>query len=231
MAAWTTSQSHRKQTGEFSKESLKCLTAGLKVEGKYLGIIMSSKLLAGIVSKDLITCWPRKNRGENTKSTEMLATEATRLFPVGLFTNHNSFAPHEFALFRHEYFCVLMYCSLQRLPVSLLALYDQMLAYSELGELCKRSPHYSLYTTRSNFYYLYPYWSLLQTLLTKQDATTTHPCMNKLCLLCLLIKSYSFIFCSMPYAQAHYPFENKKEFEASFPADFIAEGIDQTRGW
>ncbi|KAL9972872.1 hypothetical protein ACROYT_G019255 [Oculina patagonica] len=36
---------------------------------------------------------------------------------------------------------------------------------------------------------------------------------------------------SMPYAQAHYPFENKKEFEASFPADFIAEGIDQTRGW
>jgi len=36
---------------------------------------------------------------------------------------------------------------------------------------------------------------------------------------------------SMPYAQAHYPFENKKEFEDSFPADFIAEGIDQTRGW
>ncbi|KAJ7379527.1 Isoleucine--tRNA ligase, cytoplasmic [Desmophyllum pertusum] len=36
---------------------------------------------------------------------------------------------------------------------------------------------------------------------------------------------------SMPYAQVHYPFENKKEFEASFPADFIAEGIDQTRGW
>ena len=35
----------------------------------------------------------------------------------------------------------------------------------------------------------------------------------------------------MPYAQAHYPFENKKEFEDSFPADFIAEGIDQTRGW
>jgi len=36
---------------------------------------------------------------------------------------------------------------------------------------------------------------------------------------------------SMPYAQSHYPFENKKEFEDSFPADFIAEGIDQTRGW
>ena len=34
---------------------------------------------------------------------------------------------------------------------------------------------------------------------------------------------------SMPYAQAHYPFENKKEFEESFPADFIAEGADQTR--
>ncbi|XP_065901087.1 isoleucine--tRNA ligase, cytoplasmic-like isoform X3 [Dysidea avara] len=36
---------------------------------------------------------------------------------------------------------------------------------------------------------------------------------------------------SMPYAQSHYPFENKKQFEATFPADFIAEGIDQTRGW
>ncbi|MCF8234834.1 MAG: isoleucine--tRNA ligase [Bacteroidales bacterium] len=36
---------------------------------------------------------------------------------------------------------------------------------------------------------------------------------------------------SMPYAQFHYPFENKKEFERSFPADFIAEGVDQTRGW
>lgn len=35
----------------------------------------------------------------------------------------------------------------------------------------------------------------------------------------------------MPYAQEHYPFENKDEFEESFPADFIAEGIDQTRGW
>lgn len=36
---------------------------------------------------------------------------------------------------------------------------------------------------------------------------------------------------SMPYAQAHYPFENKESFENSFPADFIAEGLDQTRGW
>jgi isoleucyl-tRNA synthetase len=36
---------------------------------------------------------------------------------------------------------------------------------------------------------------------------------------------------SMPYAQVHYPFENKQEFEASFPASFIAEGVDQTRGW
>ena len=31
----------------------------------------------------------------------------------------------------------------------------------------------------------------------------------------------------MPYAQSHYPFENKELFEKSFPADFIAEGIDQ----
>lgn len=36
---------------------------------------------------------------------------------------------------------------------------------------------------------------------------------------------------SMPYAQLHYPFENKERFEASFPAQFIAEGLDQTRGW
>jgi len=36
---------------------------------------------------------------------------------------------------------------------------------------------------------------------------------------------------SMPYAQWHYPFENKEEFKRSFPADFIAEGVDQTRGW
>jgi isoleucyl-tRNA synthetase len=36
---------------------------------------------------------------------------------------------------------------------------------------------------------------------------------------------------SMPYAQAHYPFENKKKFEAGFPAEFIAEGQDQTRAW
>jgi isoleucyl-tRNA synthetase len=36
---------------------------------------------------------------------------------------------------------------------------------------------------------------------------------------------------SMPYAQAHYPFENKDRFESHFPADFIAEGLDQTRGW
>ena len=36
---------------------------------------------------------------------------------------------------------------------------------------------------------------------------------------------------SMPYAQWHYPFENKDTFKRSFPADFIAEGVDQTRGW
>lgn len=35
----------------------------------------------------------------------------------------------------------------------------------------------------------------------------------------------------MPYAQFHYPFENKELFESQFPADFIAEGLDQTRGW
>jgi isoleucyl-tRNA synthetase len=36
---------------------------------------------------------------------------------------------------------------------------------------------------------------------------------------------------SMPYAQVHYPFENKEKFEKTFPADFVSEGIDQTRGW
>jgi len=36
---------------------------------------------------------------------------------------------------------------------------------------------------------------------------------------------------SMPYAQWHYPFENEEKFKRNFPADFIAEGVDQTRGW
>ncbi|KAL4934174.1 isoleucine--tRNA ligase ILS1 [Aspergillus undulatus] len=36
---------------------------------------------------------------------------------------------------------------------------------------------------------------------------------------------------SMPYASQHYPFENKEQFDKSFPGDFIAEGLDQTRGW
>ncbi len=36
---------------------------------------------------------------------------------------------------------------------------------------------------------------------------------------------------AMPYAQWHFPFENKETFEKSFPADYIAEGVDQTRGW
>ncbi len=36
---------------------------------------------------------------------------------------------------------------------------------------------------------------------------------------------------AMPYAQLHYPFENKERFQEAFPADFIAEGLDQTRGW
>ena len=36
---------------------------------------------------------------------------------------------------------------------------------------------------------------------------------------------------AMPYAQWHYPFEHKASFDAQFPADFIAEGVDQTRGW
>src|SRR3989441_11528436 len=36
---------------------------------------------------------------------------------------------------------------------------------------------------------------------------------------------------AMPYAQWHYPFEHQADFKAHFPADFICEGVDQTRGW
>jgi isoleucyl-tRNA synthetase len=36
---------------------------------------------------------------------------------------------------------------------------------------------------------------------------------------------------AMPYAQGHFPFENKEEFAKNYPADFICEGVDQTRGW
>jgi isoleucyl-tRNA synthetase len=36
---------------------------------------------------------------------------------------------------------------------------------------------------------------------------------------------------AMPYAQWHYPFENKTTFEGMFPADYICEAVDQTRGW
>jgi isoleucyl-tRNA synthetase len=35
----------------------------------------------------------------------------------------------------------------------------------------------------------------------------------------------------MPYAQLHYPFENKDKFEIAYPCDFISEAVDQTRGW
>lgn len=43
--------------------------------------------------------------------------------------------------------------------------------------------------------------------------------------------SYAKLSSSMPYAQLHYPFENKELFERTHPADFVSEGIDQTRGW
>jgi isoleucyl-tRNA synthetase len=36
---------------------------------------------------------------------------------------------------------------------------------------------------------------------------------------------------AMPYAYIHYPFENTDLFEHNFPGDFVAEGLDQTRGW
>jgi isoleucyl-tRNA synthetase len=46
-----------------------------------------------------------------------------------------------------------------------------------------------------------------------------------------IVKAPILIFSSMPYAQVHYPFENKERFESTHPAHFISEGIDQTRGW
>lgn len=44
------------------------------------------------------------------------------------------------------------------------------------------------------------------------------------------VQSLPYVY-SMPYAQLHYPFENKELFESTHPADFVSEGIDQTRGW
>ena len=48
---------------------------------------------------------------------------------------------------------------------------------------------------------------------------------------CVCVLDCWFESGSMPYAQLHYPFENQQYFEHGFPADFIAEGLDQTRGW
>lgn len=48
---------------------------------------------------------------------------------------------------------------------------------------------------------------------------------------CFTIRPLPNLSCSMPYAQSHYPFENVERFQKSYPADFISEGIDQTRGW
>lgn len=55
--------------------------------------------------------------------------------------------------------------------------------------------------------------------------------MDTLLPLILLLPAHSTVLLSMPYAQIHYPFENKEKFQNTFPADFVSEGIDQTRGW
>ena len=47
----------------------------------------------------------------------------------------------------------------------------------------------------------------------------------------ILLSSWHELNISMPYAQSHYPFENVERFQKSYPADFVSEGIDQTRGW
>jgi len=77
---------------------------------------------------------------------------------------------------------------------------------------------------------------------TEISATDLHPhIVNELKLHCpkcakIMKRTPEVLDCwfesgSMPYAQNHYPFENKEVFEKNFPAQFIAEGIDQTRGW
>ena len=57
------------------------------------------------------------------------------------------------------------------------------------------------------------------------------PCCGKKMSRVLDVMDVWFDSGAMPYAQYHYPFENKELFESQFPADFIAEGVDQTRGW
>lgn len=186
MAVWTTLQSHQKQTGELSKESLRCLTAGLKVEGKYFGIKMSSRLLA-VVQEHKI----------NLMVYQDCAWITVHLLQI------------------HTIVQWLLLCSY------LLFVYGQIPGYSELRywDMQEVTPWIiawcsTAYVTGCNH--------------------MTPSCMSKLCIY-VFVPGYQniffFHFRSMPYAQAHYPFKNKKEFEESFPADFIAEGIDQTRGW
>ncbi len=57
------------------------------------------------------------------------------------------------------------------------------------------------------------------------------PCCGKAMKRCPDVIDCWFDSGSMPFAQYHYPFENKELWESQYPADFIAEGIDQTRGW
>ena len=49
--------------------------------------------------------------------------------------------------------------------------------------------------------------------------------------LCSFVVAILNFVISMPFAQLHYPFENRDVFERTHPANFISEGIDQTRGW
>ncbi|MEG1558475.1 MAG: isoleucine--tRNA ligase [Bacilli bacterium] len=74
-----------------------------------------------------------------------------------------------------------------------------------------------------------------------EDIDLHRPFVDDICIICdkcgkKMTRVKSVIDCwfdsgSMPFSQYHYPFENKKLFDSQFPADFIAEGIDQTRGW
>lgn len=53
----------------------------------------------------------------------------------------------------------------------------------------------------------------------------------KICGSCFQVFDCWFESGSMPYAYIHYPFENVELFEKNFPGHFVAEGLDQTRGW
>ena len=96
--------------------------------------------------------------------------------------------------------------------------------------------------TCGNFEIIGSIKEIKEKMLNKIELTDLHrPYIDKIILKCSKCKGKAkriqdvfdcwFESGSMPYGSFHYPFENKEKFEKNFPAEFIAEGIDQTRGW